>query len=320
MSEIDTSLHMAASSLISRVETVSQYNFLASYLEERLQVKVHSYTPELPPFLCRRLLYGQDVSDLTSKSLTFAGIPNAQLKFFQSKHRSIAFIDGAYLIPTISCLPLDGHRLVTKLGRLELIDEALSLLESYFPYACSKVYDWTSLLIWLESSPYTNASLITSSTFPHFPHCTFLSDKALRHIPPNSISEIDSIYSLAENIFHESLHQGLSNSLVFCDMLSPQYRSSQAKKIKVPWRQQYWEPDRVLHAAYVYANLLRLRDDALSSSLISKDQRSWLALSQKDGEEALEYLLMKLEGCKDILTERGRMQLAACRWLSCTIE
>ena len=128
-------------------------------------------------------------------------------------------------------------------SRLDLIEEAFEFLDSYFPYAYCKVFDWTSLVIWLELFPYSNTDLITSSTFPHFPHCTFLSDKALRHIPPTSISSVDQVYSLAENIFHEALHQELSSTLVFRDIFAEQYSSSQAKKIKVPWRQQYWEPD-----------------------------------------------------------------------------
>ena len=303
---------------ISLDETVSHYGALASGLKQ--SSPVHSYLPELPPFLCRQLLYEQDVCDLSSIPMAFAGIPNVQLRFFRSKHRSIAVIDGAYLIPTMNCLPLNGHRLSTKPSRLKLINEALDLLDSYFPYAHCKVFDWTSLMIWLELSPYVKASLVTSSTFPHFPHCTFLSDKALRHIPPNSISDVSQIYSLAENIFHEALHQELSSALVFCDILTQQYKSSKARAIKVPWRRQYWEPDRVLHAVYVYTNLLLLRHDALSYNFMSKDQRSWLALAQADGEEALKYLLLKLEQRGDVFTERGRDAVDRMRRsLNCTM-
>ena len=287
----------------SREDAVRSYRSIASQLNQGSDI--FPFLDDLAPYACRRLLYGESVSDLACVQMAFTGIPNVALHFFDSEGRSIAVVEGSYLIPTICALPLDGHRLSSTSNHVSFIREALNYLRDFFPIFHRKVMEWTSLVVWLELSPFVTTTLITSSTFPHFPHCTFLSDKALRHIPPNSVGEGELLYAFAENLFHEALHQELTNTLVFADILKPEYQSSGAKKIDVSWRQQRWEPDRVFHAAYVYAHLLKMRQRALSSHFMVGDQKIWLASALIDGEDALRNLLEKLDRCGDVFTKIG---------------
>ena len=136
------------------------------------------------------------------------------------------------------------------------------------------------------------------------PHCTFVTPKALRHIPPNSVLARDSRYALRENLFHEALHQELAASLLHEDFLAQDYWSSDAQKVPVPWRGGAWEPDRVLHAVYVYLHLLPMRREELRRAS-SMEERAWLTQALDGGLGALRYLLTHLGGCKYIFSKAG---------------
>src|SRR5262249_44340527 len=123
-------------------------------------------------------------------------------------------------------------------------------------------------------------------------------------IPPNSILLRDSAYALCENLFHESLHQQLAASLLHADLLATNYWSSEAPRLEVPWRGGAWEPDRVLHAIYVYMHLLPMRMEALERG-VESDENGWLNTALREGASALRYLLSHIESCSQVFSERG---------------
>ncbi len=162
---------------------------------------------------------------------------------------------------------------------------------------------WMTALVWLSYDVSASYSQLTSSSFPILPHCAFVTDKANRHIPPDTVVDRDSIYFLAENLYHEALHLELSATLLLTDVVSDSYESSEARRIQIPWRGQSWEPDRIVHAAYVYANILRLRIKAVRAGVIEPGLGE---SAMETGLGALKYLSSKLDNCGEMFTDQGK--------------
>lgn len=201
----------------------------------------------------------------------------------------------------MSDLPLDGHQPLAPAGdRLAFLEDALTTIAA--DKGRSRVLrEFTSLLVWLEGDG-SGVPLLTSSSLPLVPHCSFITDKALRHIPPDTVFDDDSVYALAENLFHESLHQQLSASILVDDLFVTGYDSHHAERTRVPWRGSDWEPDRVLHATFVYSNLLPMRREALARL---SDSKGTLRNALRDGERAYLFLSERLSGLERYLSPRG---------------
>ena len=108
---------------------------------------------------------------------------------------------------------------------------------------------------------------ITSVTIPSLPLCSFFSESAGLHIPPGTVIKNHSKVFLAENIYHEMVHNMVNVNLLEADLLHENYDAKTCnEKIMIPWRSddpemrnRYWEIDRALHALSVYDSLLFFR-------------------------------------------------------------
>ena len=154
-------------------------------------------------------------------------------------------------------------------------------------------------------------SQITSSSFPVLPLCVFISDKALHHIPPNSISQEPSYRFLAENLYHEAVHQAVNMNLLIHEIFIEDYDSAKSPKVEIPWRynqvkrNQYWELDRTFHATVVYSQVIQYRLAQLNDLNLIPFEREAFEEATKAGIEAATYLSQSLLNNKQYFTEKG---------------
>jgi hypothetical protein len=81
--------------------------------------------------------------------------------------------------------------------------------------------------------------------------------------------------------------------LLFTDLLNEQ--TGAWPQIYIPWRDAYWPIDRVLHAAWIYHNILVFRDKALQRKLEGGGLvKSVLLKSQSSARVAYGHLLKEL--------------------------
>lgn len=298
--------------MLTRSDAVYRYQQMADRLGSRNNTRKRMLE-KLPPHLIQRLLLDGTVGWPASEEAAFSGDPTANIYWCKSKLGFVGLLSRYSLAGLSKGLELGGHQ---ELGDLENATkntlEALSWLEATDPDRAQKVYDWTSLIAWVELSPGSMKTLLTSSTFPRLPHCTFISMKAQSHIPPNSVLiGSESSYALRENLYHEALHQELSSLLTLEDVLHSRYESSSAPRIPVPWRSSDWEPDRVLHAVYVYSHLLPMRIEEATSDHVDAHEKRWLDGSVDAGAKALKYLFSELTRVKKNLFSKSGEHLLA---------
>lgn len=143
-------------------------------------------------------------------------------------------------------------------------------------------------------------STITSCSLPSLPYVIFISYKAGYHIPPSNVISTKNKVLLAENIYHEAIHQIVNMSILKKNVLPKNYSSATSPKIDIPWRKQQkeernkaWELDRVLHATSVYANLLQFRKKMLNE-IVDNDFKEFYKEACNSGEESFNHLLNSL--------------------------
>ena len=187
---------------------------------------------------------------------------------------------------TYTSLPIAGHTPIRAPGIYRWITESLAELANKDSERLVFIETWTSLIVWLLRDWKTPPDRqITSVAIPLFPHCTFLTERAIIHIPPKVIVPAVTYYALQENLFHEALHQQLSATLIFEEILTEDWKVH--PQIDIPWRNASWRIDRVLHAAWVYSRVTQMRIDelmrgpeggmAVISTLLIRSQRAWVS-------------------------------------------
>jgi hypothetical protein len=277
---------------------------------------------QLPPFLCRTIAAGAHENYsriLSDQRIAFTGSAHGFLDFWPrvSAARSVAVFVGAHKLPVVRELPLLFHK-ATSEGHCKS-RHLFGILEDMAREdheRLSNILSWTSLIVWMEKDERDDSAgdgLLTSSTFPEFPHCTFLTDKCLRHIPPNGVADFDSQYAIWENLYHESLHQQLAALLLHRDILDPSYSANTTVKIPVPWRSAAWEPDRVFHAIYVYSKVAQMRMEKLERLSSRDPEFMWLSDAFHSGVNALCYLVEQMDDRTEIFTDAGRKIYARIR-------
>jgi hypothetical protein len=162
------------------------------------------------------------------------------------------------------------------------------------------------MIVWLtvdkDRPPETE---LTSVALPILPHCSFITNKAIRHIPPNIIIPAVNYYALQENLFHEATHQQLSATLIFEEILTTD--GPPPEVIEIPWRKTRWPVDRALHAAWVYRKVSSMRKDEIERGPEGgKAVEVVLSQALDEGERALIYLLKALEPHYGAFTSRGQ--------------
>lgn len=177
----------------------------------------------------------------------------------------------------------------------EQLAAALGLLSAH-PWAFAMVERFISNFALLRFDRSPGATPVTSCSVPDFPLSVFLSGLAARHIPPHSVADRGTPLLLAENVFHESVHQFVNHQLLTRPVLDPAYDSADSPRIPIYWRRdgdgmpRTWELDRVLHAAMVYAQLVDGRYEVLGSDLPSDADREVVLAASRHALGALASL------------------------------
>lgn len=202
--------------------------------------------------------------------------------------------------------PLPTHDHVYAPGQAEAVQLALKILAGRAEFVRSQVNE----IFWMRLRDGAEDDCITSASFPLWPGRIFLSNKALVHIPPNRIFDEPNLHALAENIYHEAIHQHINARVLAGAILTDDFDSSLSPKIEIDWRRdqatrnQFWELDRAYHAACVYSGLIPLRQEFADRGITE------YASAIAEGQEALNYLLNRISPHLRYFKAEGRDTLA----------
>ncbi|MCS6712008.1 hypothetical protein JSY14_08240 [Brachybacterium sp. EF45031] len=209
---------------------------------------------------------------------------------------------------------LEGHTVQKPTPAFRaLLEQALTLLaedDSVFPI----VHAYSPALAYVRPAPNCDRP-ITSCTVPDFPQMSFLSGIAGRHIPPLTVIAESSALLLAENIFHESVHQYVNHQLLTQQLLAERYRSDDSPEVDISWRRNFdgtpqrWQIDRVLHAATVYTNLLAWRYRVLRRPDLSDVERRAFSEAALAGLRSARELSVALEDNIDCFSPLGAFRV-----------
>ncbi|MFD4658950.1 hypothetical protein ACFWP2_25350 [Kitasatospora sp. NPDC058444] len=216
---------------------------------------------------------------------------------------------------------LTGYEVVQHTDeRRAVLTQALDRLSLVHPEGFARVREFVRGLLWVGLRPGIRISSLTSSSDPALPYVITFSDKASRHIPPNTVSERPSCLYLAENILHEGTHQSISFHVLQHQVFADGYSSKTSPKIEIRWRagqgedrNQYWEIDRAFHATCVYNQLLRFRQTELRRDDLTPDERASFQSAYDEGLPAVRYLMRELELLREHFTRHGVELLAGLR-------
>ena len=219
-------------------------------------------------------------------------------------------------------LPFASHRICRNQAVLTSLEAALNLIEDHYPHYLPWMADVMPniAVVEIKEAYRGKDSQITSSSFPVLPYVGFVSAKAMRHIPPNTVMKTNSPSLLAENLVHEAIHQVVNLSLLRTDIFVERYTSRTSPKIEVLWRygqrtmrNQRWELDRTLHAAIVYLGLLSFRQRELERRRSEEADFMAFRHASTAAVEVLPYLCAQLNRHRGYLTSDGNALLDALR-------
>jgi hypothetical protein len=257
-----------------------------------------------------------DLHDALLGRETGATMATARLKQFRAAGRDFWWLSGDDSSDALSAqVDLPGHRLV--LPDSETERSVISAIEHIAsrPWAMELVGTFISTFAFTEPADVRDSRrLITSCSLPDFPLCVFFSERALVHIPPLTISSQPSVRLLAENLYHESVHQAVNYQLLSSRVLVPSYSSETSPKIPIYWREEAgeqrnraWELDRVLHAAAVYCHLLAWRYHELRDPDLPAEDRAVIAAASVDAVGATRALCDALTTHISYFTSAGAL-------------
>ncbi|MCB5164562.1 hypothetical protein LG634_06905 [Streptomyces bambusae] len=199
------------------------------------------------------------------------------------------------------------------------LTRALERIASIHPEGFARVREFVRGLLWVGLKPGTGGSSLTSSSDPALPYVVMFSEKALLHIPPNTVSTEPSPRFLAENILHEAVHQSVSFHILQRSVFANGYSAKASPKIEIAWRaaseerNQFWEIDRTFHATCVYNQLLRFRRTELDREDLNENERACFQAAYGEGMPAVRYLMDQLERNAEHFTPHGQALLADLR-------
>lgn len=185
--------------------------------------------PALPFALMERLVksgttYADHARSLRSDPVTVAGVT---FDWFDAElPREIA--DEISLTDYEIAVHTDERRAV--------LTRALDHLSLVHPEGFARVREFVRGMLWVGLKPGVRTSSLTSSSDPALPYVIVFSDKASRHIPPNTVSEQPSHLFLAENILHEGTHQSISFHVLQHRVFADGYSAETSPKIEIKWR------------------------------------------------------------------------------------
>lgn len=234
--------------------------------------------------------------------------------------REITWLHQAYDTETIPLFPLPSHRVLPfDPVRLASLTAAYEHLYRNHPDAFDLVTTFSPVLVWAELRPEFKGKdvQITSSSFPAMPLVSFISDKALCHLPPTNVSERPDPRILAENLLHEAIHQRVNLTLLTRPIFREGFDAARAPKIPIAWRansvarNQSWELDRTLHAICVYKGVVGYRERELRDAGLPADLQAFLGAAALAGSHALTYLVRHFSEHTAVLEAEGMRVFAA---------
>ncbi len=229
------------------------------------------------------------------------------------------FFEGSLLegpMPPIiwSSLPVQDHEIIPPSETfVHLFQEACTYLQNFYGDLTQEKMSFLKAIALIDlKAPYRGSHIrATSVSLPALPFCSFFSEKALHHIPPGLVLDHPEMRFLAENIYHEAIHQWVNLNLLERDLFRDDYNSQHSPKVEIPWRKDYdirtrfWELDRVLHALSVYTELLPYR---MKEAAHAPDHPHPQLALQK-ARTCTHFLSEALSSHQDRLTPLGRTYL-----------
>ncbi|HUG23635.1 hypothetical protein [Piscinibacter sp.] len=202
---------------------------------------------------------------------------------------------------------------------------ALSWLQSHSVDGLALVSRYVRLLVIVDRAPHVGAQFfgtLTSCSLPALPYCSFVSKKALFHLPPREIAPRPHQAWFAENIFHEALHNALTVDILAGRVFRSGFRVADSPPVSIPWRSddpaarnRAWPVDRVLHALVVYAGIYGLRTEMLGSGL-EETERHFLLKTLSSARSAMQHLAAALRSAPDCFTKAAkRAVLQLCQFV-----
>jgi hypothetical protein len=114
-----------------------------------------------------------------------------------------------------------------------LVDQALSWLDGHALQAARLIRAETKSVIWLDPIDLKSKSVFASTTFFEDLGTTYLTPLAQRYVPPQTFFSKNSIYPLAENLFHEATHQEIYSLMDQGKLLDLPLRGNDGPTIEV---------------------------------------------------------------------------------------
>jgi len=264
----------------------------------------------LPPFLCRRLAFGDPVIGLDCDwAEAMAGNAQSAVETIDAGGHRLHCCSSGISPRLFEILPIDGHRAAALTPhRIDALSRALNQLAAVGDSSLSIdiVSDFTGMLLWVASD---RPDGLTSSSFPQLPHLSLITDHVMRILLPNTLTGSDSIWALAEDLVHEALHQQLSATIIEHDVFTDDYDAVSGPRIKIYWRDETWTLDRAVHALHVYSGVVRLRREALQGSVLSEQDRRHVEQALPEAQDAMAFLRDAVPKHARYFTDDGRALL-----------
>ena len=205
-------------------------------------------------------------------------------------------------------LPLPGHQQFLPEddeGEFVLcIKKALGFIYDNYGQSYSDLFGFLTLIVPVKGPSVRDT--ITSLSVPEYPFSCFVSKNALFHLAPNVINYEGREFYLAENLFHEMVHNRVNLELLEQEILVEEYDSESSPRIHIEWRKNAdprnnaWQVDRAIHALWVYSYLSKFR------SIASKIKPSLFNSAMADQAKSnASYLRQRILDNKVCLTKVG---------------
>lgn len=187
---------------------------------------------------------------------------------------------------------------------------ALKYLYDNYTNEIEELKNYFKIIFWCKLKNDSKEDTITSLTVPKIPNASFISKKALYHNPPEFIHSKDvEINILAENIYHEMIHNKLNNLIYYKKFFKSNYdRKELTGQFKINAWESYkdweWELDRVVHATTVFVHLIKFRKQELNNSYVFSNLKYKDAFSNKTYEEGIYKLIETVDMFFKLIDEK----------------
>jgi hypothetical protein len=271
----------------------------------------------LPPFLCRSLAFGDpSFRDDCSRAEAMTGSPDGIVRRMGARpgRKGLAWgVSG--ISPSLhDYVPIAGHSVTGySESRARVIEEALALLGDLGGGYLDTVCDFVGLVLWLEYDPRAGTEQLIASSFPGLPHCVVATDSAAQAIIPNDELQGLNAWALAESLYHESLHQVLSATVLQDEIFVESFNAASAPKVRAEWRNADWPLDRGLHALFVYAGLSRMRRQLMTLDRLDGAERETLSRAHSESSHIAGLLAAQIDRHRAVFTDQGDRLLTEIR-------